>query len=151
MTSTSTAMTGSQVQLMAGPGMNSTDAGDLYAAFITVTGPVWAPVTSSGSGKYTVTIPKGVAGQSYVVLTKGNKQATDDNIVAGPAIIEVGQKMGAMGSMTTPTSSMTGPMSSTSPSKSASSTPMFNGANDKKVGLAGVTGAGLFAAVAMLV
>jgi hypothetical protein len=69
--------------------MNSTDAGDLYAAFITVTGPVWAPVTSSGSGKYTVTIPKGVAGQSYVVLTKGNKQATDDNIVAGPAIIEV--------------------------------------------------------------
>jgi hypothetical protein len=74
---------------MAGPGTNSTDAGDLYAAFITVTGPVWAPVTSSGSGKYTVTIPKGVAGQSYVVLTKGNKQATDDNIVAGPAIIEV--------------------------------------------------------------
>jgi hypothetical protein len=89
MTSTSTAMTGSQVELMAGAGMNSSDASGLFAAFITVTGPVWAPVTSSGSGKYTVTIPKGIAGQSYVVLTKGNKQATDDNIVAGPAIIEV--------------------------------------------------------------
>lgn len=89
MTPMGTAMTGSQVHLMAGKDMNATDASDLYAAFITVTGPVWTPVESMGMGKYTVTIPKGIAGQSYVVLTKGNKQASDDNIVAGPAIIEV--------------------------------------------------------------
>ena len=38
---------------------------------------------------FTVTVPSGIAGQSYVVLTQGNKMATDDNIVAGPAILEV--------------------------------------------------------------
>lgn len=81
-------MTGSQVHLMAGSGFN-TSTSDVNAAFITVTGPVWAPLKSIGDGKFTVTVPKGVAGQSYVVLTQGNKQATDDNIVAGPAIVEV--------------------------------------------------------------
>jgi hypothetical protein len=90
MPSMTPAMTGSKVQLMAGSGFDmSMDTKDLYAAFITVTGPIWAPLSSMGNGKFTVTVPKGVAGQSYVVLTKGNTQATDDSIVAGPAIIEV--------------------------------------------------------------
>ncbi|KAJ5263309.1 hypothetical protein N7478_010914 [Penicillium angulare] len=89
MTSTSAVMSGSTVQLMAGSGFNMSNTDDIYAAFITVTGPVWATLKSNGKGMFTVTVPKGVAGQSYVVLTKGNKMATDDNIVAGPAIVEV--------------------------------------------------------------
>ncbi|KAL5338270.1 ferritin-like domain-containing protein [Aspergillus crustosus] len=89
MSSSSAVTAGQKVELTVGDGFNATNTEDIYAAFITVTGPVWAPVTSNGDGKFSVTIPKGVAGQSYVVLTKENKQATDDNILAGPAIIEV--------------------------------------------------------------
>lgn len=89
MDSTASAMTGSMVQLMTGSSFKIANTTDIFAAFITVTGPVWTPVTFNGDGKFTVTISKGIAGQSYVVLTKGNSQATDDNIVAGPAIIEV--------------------------------------------------------------
>lgn len=90
MTSMAAAMTGSTVELMTGSGFDtSMNTEDVYAAFITVTGPIWAPLSCTGPGKFTVTIPQGVAGQSYVVLTKGNTQATDDNILAGPAIIEV--------------------------------------------------------------
>lgn len=73
MSSMDAVMTGSQVQLMAGSGFNATSS-DVNAAFITVTGPVWAPPKSMGDGKFTITIPKGVAGQSYVVLTKGNNR-----------------------------------------------------------------------------
>lgn len=89
MTSTAAVMNGSMVNLMAGDGFNKSMTDGLYAAFITVTGPMWAPLKSSGNGMFTVTVPSGIAGQSYVVLTKGNQMATDDNIVAGPAILEV--------------------------------------------------------------
>ena len=89
MTSTGSVMTGSMVNLMAGSGYNAANSTNIYAAFITVTGPVWAPLTSSGDGMFTVTIPAGIAGQSYVVLTQGNTTATDDTILAGPAILEV--------------------------------------------------------------
>ncbi|KAJ5132686.1 hypothetical protein N7448_006844 [Penicillium atrosanguineum] len=89
-TSTGTIMSGSQVAVMAGTGFDmSMDTSDISAAFVTVTGPVFTPVTSDGSGKFTVTVPAGVSGQSYVVLTKGNSTVTDDTIVAGPAILEV--------------------------------------------------------------
>jgi hypothetical protein len=33
---------------------------------------------------------QGVNGQVYVVLTKGNGTVTDNDIIAGPAIVEVG-------------------------------------------------------------
>ncbi|OJI99401.1 hypothetical protein ASPVEDRAFT_882769 [Aspergillus versicolor CBS 583.65] len=82
-------MTGQKVEFMVGDGFKDMNSADVHAAFVTVTGPVWADVMSSGHGKYTATVPKGVAGQSYVVLTNGDSQATDDNILAGPAIIEV--------------------------------------------------------------
>lgn len=62
------------------------------AYFITVTGPVDAMLEKTSATAYTITIPSSplVAGQSYVVLTKeANKVVTDDNIVAGPAIIQV--------------------------------------------------------------
>lgn len=91
MSSTATTVnTGDQVDLVVGSGFDKSKAGsDISAAFITVTGPVWADFKAGDNGKYTVTVPKGVSGQSYIVLTKGNTQATDDTIVAGPAIIEV--------------------------------------------------------------
>jgi hypothetical protein len=68
----------------------------IYAAFMTVTGPVWAHVTGSG-GKYEVTIPAGVHGQSYLVFTHSNSSATDDTVVAGPAIIPVSGTDGVTG------------------------------------------------------
>ncbi|KAJ6007255.1 hypothetical protein N7540_011231 [Penicillium herquei] len=118
--STLPAMTGSSVQLMTGSDLKIGNTTDIYAAFITVTGPVWTPITSNGNGNFTVTIPKGIAGQSYVVLTQGNSQATDDNIVAGPAIIEISTSVSGM---TTPTVSfsMGSGMISTSGSVAGSS------------------------------
>ncbi|CAI7583547.1 unnamed protein product [Penicillium glandicola] len=142
MTSMKAVMTGSQVQLAAGSGFN-TSTSDVNAAFITVTGPIWATLKSTDDGKFTVTVPEGVSGQSYVVLTKGNQQATDDNIVAGPAIVEIGKKtamgtpsgMAAMGmggkkntTMPTPSKSISGSWSSSSATASASASPVYTGA-----------------------
>jgi hypothetical protein len=62
--------------------------GKVYAAFITVTGPVFADAKEVDGG-FEVKVPKGIAGQSYVVLTSCNTAATDDTIVAGPAVVEV--------------------------------------------------------------
>ncbi|KAL4968232.1 ferritin-like domain-containing protein [Aspergillus stella-maris] len=94
--STESIMEGDKVKLTAGPGFSDMKTSDVHAAFITVTGPVWADVMAGQNGEFTVTIPKGVMGQSYVVLTNGNKNANDDSIVAGPAIVEIGAKMGGM-------------------------------------------------------
>ncbi|KAF1840212.1 uncharacterized protein K460DRAFT_399207 [Cucurbitaria berberidis CBS 394.84] len=62
--------------------------GTVYAAFITVTGPMFVNATVVDGG-YEVEVPKGVAGQSYIVLTSCNTAATDDTIVAGPAVVEI--------------------------------------------------------------
>lgn len=62
--------------------------GKVYAAFITVTGPIFVDAIAVDDG-FTVTIPKDIAGQSYVVLTSCNTAATDDTIVAGPALVEI--------------------------------------------------------------
>jgi hypothetical protein len=64
------------------------EGGKVYAAFVTVTGPIFADAKEV-SGGYEVVVPKGVTGQSYVVLTSCNTAATDDTIVAGPAIVEI--------------------------------------------------------------
>lgn len=67
----------------------------IYGAFITVTGPVFAPATAVEGG-FTLTVPtapKGTApisGQTYVVLTGCNQTVTDDTVAAGPALFEVG-------------------------------------------------------------
>ncbi|KAJ5185895.1 hypothetical protein N7491_006234 [Penicillium cf. griseofulvum] len=158
-------MTGSQVHLMTGSGFD-TSTSDVHAAFVTVTGPVWAPLKSMGDGKFTVTVPKGVSGQSYVVLTKGNKQATDDNIVAGPAIVEIGKKtamgtpsgmaaigMGGKKNITrpTPSQSMTGPWSSSSATGSASASPVYDGgAHKMSGGIIGAVTAGLVSAAVLI-
>ena len=88
-TSDGTIEAGSTVSLSTGQGF--TASGPVYAAFITVTGPVWATVTPNNGG-YSVTIPDGIAGQSYVVLTSSKDKVSDDTVLAGPAIIEVGQE-----------------------------------------------------------
>lgn len=62
--------------------------GTVYAAFIAVTGPTFVEAKSVDGG-YEVVVPKGFAGQSYVVLTSCNTTATDDTILAGPAIVEI--------------------------------------------------------------
>jgi len=63
-------------------------ADKVYAAFITITGPVFAEAYWKDDC-YTVTIPAGVHGQSYLVLTKSATIASDDTILAGPAIVEI--------------------------------------------------------------
>lgn len=59
-----------------------------YAAFITVTGPIYSDLTPMEGGYKTV-VPEGVNGQSYVVITGCKKEVTDETITAGPAIVEV--------------------------------------------------------------
>lgn len=64
------------------------DRAKLYAAFVSVTGPVFVDVTPVTDG-FSVRVPTGVAGQSYIIFTKCNETVSDDTVVAGPAIVEV--------------------------------------------------------------
>jgi hypothetical protein len=91
-TSSGTVKTGSKITVLA---KSSWGGGTIYAAFVTVTGPVWATVVPSGNNVFTVTVPPGVHGQSYLLLTKDPKVATDDTIVAGPAIVQISGTDGA--------------------------------------------------------
>ncbi|PIA92701.1 hypothetical protein CB0940_05068 [Cercospora beticola] len=60
------------------------------AYFITFPGgAIPAEITGSGAN-YQVTVPAAAqAGQAYVVLTKNGDKPTDDNIVAGPAVLQI--------------------------------------------------------------
>lgn len=60
----------------------------IYAAFITVTGPILADVVPTKGG-FTTVVPKGINGQSYVVLTACKDAVNDETVSAGPAIIEI--------------------------------------------------------------
>jgi hypothetical protein len=62
--------------------------GKVYAAFIAVTGPTFVDAKEVDGG-FEAVVPKGFAGQTYVVLTSCNTAATDDTIVAGPGLVEV--------------------------------------------------------------
>lgn len=67
-------------------------AGQLYMAFPLVTGPVFQPVTMDKDGCLYATIPTGMAGpygEAFAILTTSNSMLTDDNTVAGPAIVPV--------------------------------------------------------------
>ena len=68
--------------LVAAPG------GSLFAAFVTVTGPVFAQVTAVDGG-FSAVIPPGVAGQSYLVMTGCKDEVSDATVAAGPLIVEV--------------------------------------------------------------
>lgn len=71
----------------------------VYAAFIAVTGPTFVKATPVDGG-FSVKIPKGFAGQTYVVLTSCNENVSDDTVAAGPAILEVRRDDVATGPMT---------------------------------------------------
>merc|ERR1712225_132819 len=60
-------------------------SGTVYAAFVDATNTQFQDITKSG-GK--VTIPEGIAGQSYLILTSG-PSVKDSATIAGPAIIFV--------------------------------------------------------------
>lgn len=60
----------------------------IFGAFITVTGPIIVS-TKAVDGGFQLEVPKGVNGQSYVVLTGCNGTVTDDTVAAGPAIVEI--------------------------------------------------------------
>ncbi|KAL9019811.1 MAG: hypothetical protein Q9185_002955 [Variospora sp. 1 TL-2023] len=67
---------------------------EIYAAIITVTGPVFAEATRvEGGFSFRVpTAPEGtaeIAGQTYVVLTGCNTTVTDETTAAGPGLMEV--------------------------------------------------------------
>jgi len=94
-TSTGTVLSGNNITVAA---KIPTSTNPVYAAFITVTGPVWAPISLWGNGQYMVTVPQGVHGQSYLVLTKNNTAATDDTVIAGPAIVPISGTDGVPGS-----------------------------------------------------
>lgn len=81
-------MGNSTITLTPGEDFSMDDGQHVEAAFVAVTGPIFTPVKHTGSG-YSLTVPAGVAGQSYVVLTSSNTNVTDDNVLAGPAIVEV--------------------------------------------------------------
>ena len=89
-TSTSTNIsTGSTITIDAATPIDSTGK-ELYGAFITVTGPVFVPVTIAGDGSsFSLSVPAGIKGQSYVVLNCGDSSVSDDTVIAGPAIVEV--------------------------------------------------------------
>ncbi|KAL8684785.1 MAG: hypothetical protein Q9218_008137, partial [Villophora microphyllina] len=68
----------------------------LYAAFLTITGPVFSPtIRIPDNGGFQTIVPappQGFApinGLTFVVLTSSNTTLTDDNILAGPASIEI--------------------------------------------------------------
>ncbi|KAK5115132.1 hypothetical protein LTR62_001829 [Meristemomyces frigidus] len=63
----------------------------LFAAFITALGPVFAPLSpGAGPELYEVTVPAGVNGQSYLLMTNCNETAvTDESVVAGPTFLEI--------------------------------------------------------------
>lgn len=70
------------------PAVKVHDHGCIYAAFMTVSGPKFVEVQTVDN-KLAVIVPEGIHGQSYVVLTTSNTEVTDDNTIAGPAIVEI--------------------------------------------------------------
>jgi rubrerythrin len=83
---------GSTVQIKAAAALApGSGTAKLYAAFITVLGPVYADLTPAGDGvNFSVKVPaQGIAGQSYLVLCNCAEKVDDSTIVAGPAILEV--------------------------------------------------------------
>ncbi|KAF5017572.1 hypothetical protein F66182_10481 [Fusarium sp. NRRL 66182] len=60
----------------------------VYAAFIAVTGPTFVEAKAVDGG-FSVEIPEGFAGQTYVVLTGCKDVVSDETVAAGPAIIEI--------------------------------------------------------------
>jgi len=67
---------------------------NVHAAFLTVQGAILMDTVQNGDTVST-TVPEGVAGQVYVILVRGDHDVTDANTLAGPAILEVVDKVDA--------------------------------------------------------
>lgn len=67
---------------------SASNSTELHGAFITLTGPIFVKAIPVENG-YSLTVPPGVHGQSYVVLTACNEKVTDATTAAGPALIEI--------------------------------------------------------------
>ncbi|EEU43134.1 uncharacterized protein NECHADRAFT_83574 [Fusarium vanettenii 77-13-4] len=81
--------TGDMVTLQTpGYAVKGADGQKVYAAFIAVTGPTFVEAKAVDGG-FSVEIPEGFAGQTYVVLTGCKDAVSDDTVAAGPAIIEI--------------------------------------------------------------
>ena len=67
-------------------------SGDVFVTFVSGLDITSVPATSSGNGAFSACIPDVTYGQTYVVLTNANATGslTDAQVIAGPAIIEVG-------------------------------------------------------------
>ncbi|KAI4123518.1 MAG: hypothetical protein LQ347_006123, partial [Umbilicaria vellea] len=66
-----------------------TNSTAIYAVFISGLMSLPVQVRITGSKDYKIsTLPAGISGQVYVVLSKSDKDFSDDNIIAGPAILE---------------------------------------------------------------
>lgn len=77
---------GSKISLSTPDG--AVNATKVSGAFVTAKGPVWFKVTKK-NGVWTGEVPKGVTGQSYLVLNKGTGSVGDETILAGPTYLEV--------------------------------------------------------------
>lgn len=62
-----------------------TDASNLFAGFLNGQTATVVPLNSD----MTVTVPEGLFGTVYVILTNSSSEVTDANTVAGPAILEL--------------------------------------------------------------
>ncbi|KAK4099826.1 hypothetical protein N658DRAFT_474591 [Parathielavia hyrcaniae] len=84
-----TVTTGSTVTLLT-PNyvLQGAEGAPVYAAFIAVTGPIFVEARPVDGG-FSVEVPEGFAGQTYVVLTGCNEGVSDETVAAGPAIIEI--------------------------------------------------------------
>ncbi|KAK5089926.1 hypothetical protein LTR05_000094 [Lithohypha guttulata] len=69
----------------------------VYAAFVTAMGAIVMEVEVKGN-TVTTTVPEGIAGQVYVVLTTNSRNFHDRYTIAGPAIIEVEDQLTVEGS-----------------------------------------------------
>ncbi|PBP22149.1 hypothetical protein BUE80_DR006963 [Diplocarpon rosae] len=81
---------GDEIELLT-PGYNlvaKDGSAPIYAAFVSVTGPIYTDVTAVEGG-FKVEVPTGINGQSYVVLTGCKDKITDETVAAGPAIVEI--------------------------------------------------------------
>ncbi|KAL9129443.1 MAG: hypothetical protein Q9217_002117 [Psora testacea] len=75
--------------LVLSPRGGAINASGVMGAFLTSKEPVYFKVTSDGKDGWKGSVPEGVAGQSYVVLTEGKAGVEKGNVLAGPAILEV--------------------------------------------------------------
>ncbi|RMJ24197.1 hypothetical protein PHISP_04929 [Aspergillus sp. HF37] len=87
-----TVQAGATVTVDAGEHFRPTD--HVFAAFITLLGPVFADLRPEVNGRFSVTVPEGIMGQSYLVLTSSDREVTHDTILAGPGIVQVGPVVG---------------------------------------------------------